>query len=342
MEQSKAVNVLLTSVGRRNYLVEYFRRIPSVGRLIAVDSNPTAPGLSEADDFEVIPDARSKDYIERLLDVCKLHRVDLLVPLNDLELPSLSAARAQFLGIGTTPVVSSPRVIEIGWDKIKTGSFLTAVGIAYPRTTCSLEAAKNLLDEGAFHFPLVLKPRWGSGSIGVEIVHSLDEMMWAMGLLRAKLERTILWWTSRENLEGAILFQQVAMGREYGLDVINDLAGRHVHTNIREKLGMRAGETDRARIVHDDRLMKLGRTIGEHLSHIGNLDVDVICTEDGPQVIDLNPRFGGGYPFAHQAGANLPLALVRWCRGEPVNDEIVSTKDFAVFGKCERIVRCTD
>lgn len=39
----------------------------------------------------------------------------------------------------------------------------------------------------------------------------------------------------------------------------------------------------------------------------GSVDVDVLVTEeDIPYVIDVNPRFGGGYPFVHVAGADVP------------------------------------
>jgi carbamoyl-phosphate synthase large subunit len=46
------------------------------------------------------------------------------------------------------------------------------------------------------------------------------------------------------------------------------------------------------------------------------LDCDFFVTGDGIYVLDLNPRLGGGYPFAHLAGADYPAALVAWARGE--------------------------
>jgi carbamoyl-phosphate synthase large subunit len=60
----------------------------------------------------------------------------------------------------------------------------------------------------------------------------------------------------------------------------------------------------------------IGQTIGEKLDHIGLLDCDAFITKHGCYVIDINPRIGGGYPFSHIAGANLPAALIAWANGQ--------------------------
>jgi carbamoyl-phosphate synthase large subunit len=96
------------------------------------------------------------------------------------------------------------------------------------------------------------------------------------------------------------------------MDVINDLSGSYVCTFIKRKIRMRAGQTDQAVTVRDDRL----ELIGENLAHIGILDCDLFVTGHGCYVIDINPRGGGGYPFSHIAGANLPAALIAWANGQ--------------------------
>ena len=109
------------------------------------------------------------------------------------------------------------------------------------------------------------------------------------------------------------------LGEEYGMDVINDLNGDYVCTFIKRKIRMRAGQTDQAVTVRDDRLEMIGQRIGEKLGHIGLLDCDAFTTKHGCYVIDMNPRIGGGYPFSHIAGANLPAALVAWASGQAPN-----------------------
>jgi len=79
---------------------------------------------------------------------------------------------------------------------------------------------------------------------------------------------------------------------------------------------MRGGETDSAVTVDEPRLRELGEQIAAGLGHIANLDVDVFLTDNGPHVLEMNPRLGGGYPFSHLAGANLPAAIVAWLRGD--------------------------
>ena len=118
------------------------------------------------------------------------------------------------------------------------------------------------------------------------------------------------------DLERAVLIQERIGGQEYGLDVVNDLDGRHVTTFARCKLAMRAGETDRAVTVETFELDRMGAAIGERLGHAGNLDCDVFLADGRLYVLELNPRFGGGYPFSHAAGADLPAALIAWASGK--------------------------
>jgi carbamoyl-phosphate synthase large subunit len=129
------------------------------------------------------------------------------------------------------------------------------------------------------------------------------------------------------------VFQEWLDGQEYGMDIVNDFNGRHVATLARRKLAMRAGNTDRAITVADPALERLGQVLGRRLKHLGSLDCDVIATDGGYLVIDLNPRFGGGYPFSHMAGANIPAALVAWAEGTEPDPSWLRSRPGVVVSK---------
>ncbi len=115
------------------------------------------------------------------------------------------------------------------------------------------------------------------------------------------------------------MIQQCIKGKEYGIEVINDLDANYINTLCKIKLAMRSGETDQAITVNNQSLMAIGNKLSETLRHVANLDVD--CLEENGEfyVLEMNPRFGGQYPFSHLAGANLPLQIIEWCKGAKTN-----------------------
>lgn len=333
------MNVLLTCAGRRNYLVQYFREaVAGSGRVLAADAAATAPALAEADQSFTVPPVTATDYVDTLVAICREQEVGLLISLNDLELPRLARERDRFRAVGTAVAVSSPEVVETCFDKWATARFLEGIGLAGPRTFISLDEASAALARGELAFPLVLKPRWGSASIGVEQIDDSSELACAYSLLRQRLQRSILANVSHADLDRSILIQERLTGIEYGMDVVNDLDGNHVATFLRKKLGMRAGETDRAVSCRDTRLEEVGRIIGTRLRHVGNLDCDVFVDQDRVRVLELNPRFGGGYPFSHAAGADLPAALIAWAKGIAPRKEWLRIRPGVTAAKCDRLV----
>lgn len=321
----ETINILLTSAGRRNYLVEYFREaLRGRGRVFAADVREGAPALQEADGVVVVPPADDPHYLDALLEFCEAQRIGLLVPLSDLELPGLAAAQDRFAALGTTVLVSSPAVVGRCADKWATYEFLRLHGFRTPATYLNLADVQRALAEGRERFPLVLKPRRGSAALGLEFVYDDDELELGFELLGRRLARTILAYGQGVGEYGAeprdpdqnVLVQAFVAGDEYSLDLVCDLSGRYLTTLAKQKLGLRAGDTDSAVTVADPALSDLGRDLCRALGPVGVTDCDVFVSADGPTVLELNPRFGNAYPFAHVAGADLPAAVVAWARGE--------------------------
>lgn len=332
------MNILFTCAGRRRYLLKYFKEvIGDFGKIVATDMQLSAPALTVADVVEQVPGVYADNYIDVILDICKKHKIDILISLNDLELPVLAENREKFLEIGTIPVVSSKEVIEICFDKYKTANYILSLGLKTPKTFVNYEKALKAIHGGELSFPLVLKPRWGSGSIGIEFVEDVKSLRIVYGLLHEKVKKTILATASQG--DDYILIQEKIAGSEYGLDIMNDLQGNQVAVSVKRKLAMRAGETDKA-ITEDNEIVRnIGKTIGKNLKHIGNLDCDVLERDGEYYVLELNPRFGGGYPFSHEAGVNMPEAIIKWCQGEEVDSFLLTPRAGEMYAKCDVLVK---
>ena len=125
-----------------------------------------------------------------------------------------------------------------------------------------------------------------------------------------EIEESYLQFESKAQIDQAVLIQECIKGQEYGLDIFNDLNGKHLKTFVKKKTAMRSGETDSAITEYHLALQDLGSKLSKKLKHLGNLDTDWFLTEDKIYVLEMNCRFGGGYPFTHLAGANLPKVLI--------------------------------
>jgi carbamoyl-phosphate synthase large subunit len=271
------MNILLSCSGSRNYLIDYFKTaLASNGQVFVCDSNPDAVSIQEADRAFILPRSNHPEYFDRLLAICQQYQIGLLISLNDLELPLLSAQRDRFIAIGTIPLISDPTAIDICFDKWKTYQFLKRNNIPAPKTYRSLADALEAITIGELKFPLVVKPRWGTASIGIEFPQDSEELELAYRLVRKRLTRTILAAASSIDPDRSVLIQERIVGGEYGLDVINNLEGVYVTTFVKRKLSMRGGETDRAITLDSPQLMAMGEKIGRNLNHIGNLDCDIL------------------------------------------------------------------
>ena len=167
-------NILFTCAGRRTYLLKYFKeQLGNEGKVIGADMQLSAPALSVADVKEQVPAVYAHDYIDRVLDICRSNDVAAIICLNDLELPILAANSERFAAEGILPIVSPTEIIDICFDKYRTARYVESLGLSTPATYINLAEAKEALAAGRLAFPLVLKPRWGSGSIGIEFVNNL-------------------------------------------------------------------------------------------------------------------------------------------------------------------------
>ena len=333
------MNILFTCAGRRNYLINYFKEaLKGSGKVYAADMQTTAPALIDADVAIKSPSIYDENYISFLESIIKEHDINAIISLNDLELPILAKHKQRLSSNGTNIIISSEDAIRKAFDKWETVSFLHSNGLKSPRTYIDLAEAKKALESGELKYPVVIKPRWGSASIAVDFAANEEELDLVYKLQTKRLQNTILSEASKEDATHAILIQEKINGIEYGIDVLNTLEGNYYGSFVRQKLSMRSGETDKAISVINSELSNIGKIIGTNLKHIGNLDCDVFFDGTDYFVLELNPRFGGGYPFSHEAGINTPAIYIEWLKGSQKVEQFNNYKSGIAFSKCDRLL----
>lgn len=336
-----ALHLLFTCAGRRNYLINYFKTaLNGRGKVFAADISHSAPAMVDADVAIKVPSIYSDTYITELKATIKKHHINAIISLNDLELPIISKHKA-FLEQGTNckVLISNEATIDLAFDKIKTFKFLSSIGLKTPKTFTSIKNVKQALADNNLQFPLVVKPRWGSASIGIDFPETMEELELSFKLQHLKLKKSILKSASENDIEHAILVQEKINGKEYGMDVLNDFEGNYIGTFVREKLNMRSGETDKAVSVIRSDFDYIGAMISKHLNHKGNLDCDVFEHKNTLYTLEINLRFGGGYPFSHEAGVNTCAMYIEWLLGNTNVSHLNNYKAGMAFSKCDRLLQ---
>lgn len=320
------MNVLLTSVGRRAYMVKYFKKaVGENGQVHVCNSDDLTVAFQYADKSFISPLIYDENYIPFLLNYCKENRIEALLSLFDIDLLVLARNKDKFQEIGTKVIVSDASFIEICNDKWKTFEFLRDNGFNTPITYLTLQRTLLALDSGEISYPVIVKPRFGCGSISVSIAYDEDDLLYLTKKANREIASSYLKFESAVS-ENKVIYQECLKGQEYGADIINDLNGVTQNVIVRKKIAMRSGETDIAELVDEPSIRDTLMRLGERTKHVANMDCDIFLVEGKTYILELNARFGGGYPFSHMGGCDLPQAIVNWIANKPVSKQMLQSQ----------------
>lgn len=301
-------NILFTSAGRRVSLIRNFRTaldsLDLNGKLVTADLKNNAPAPFVADVQERVPRVTDPTYIPCLKEICRRHDIKLVVPLIDTELHLLAPHRAEFADMGVTLIVSTPEVSEICFDKRSTSKFFKSIGVKTPNI---LDPDVILADPHA-GYPFLLKPSTGSCSVGVTKIRNSRELEFF-----------------RDYVSDPIV-QELINGQEYTLDILVDFEGKVRSVVPRLRIETRAGEVSKGLTVKNPAIIDAGRHVAESLpGALGCITAQCFLTPEGEIVfIEINPRFGGGFPLSAAAGADFPRWIIEMMlntyQNRPIDD----------------------
>lgn len=318
MANNQHLKIVIASAGRRAHYIQWFRDALEAqqiqGEVIALDYRATSPTVGLANRAYQTPAYNSPEYLTMLREWFTNERPDLFLCMNDYELHALSQGLADELReLGCAVAVLDKAAHEIVLDKHYTAQQLQDHGVPTPATYLGSDV-DSVLETATQESKFVVKHRYGAGSTGVhvvppqELIQAVDES--AQSALGPDGQPA--------HQIASVIIQDYLPGPEYGVDGVFSVDGRAEFLGLvaRRKDQMRGGDTDLATSVAPDPFRESMAKIGRLLMPTGSIDVDFRETANGqPMVIDINPRMGGGYPFCHRAGADMPSALIRAAAG---------------------------
>ncbi|MDC3122051.1 ATP-grasp domain-containing protein [Prochlorococcus sp. AH-716-J21] len=292
-KKNKGINFLISSAGRRVELIKIWREsidkfFGNESKLYACDMNPNfSPACQYADEFFQICACDASNYSEILLKECIEKNIKIIIPTIDTELKVLAKARKYFELKGIEIIVSDLDLIESCINKNKTEDLFQLLNVQYPRR----------LDTGNLIFPCFKKPVIGNSGIGTKMIDSIDKL-------------------SIDDLKNEnFIFQEYVDSSwgEFSIDLYYDRNSILKSCIPRKRLEVRNGEISKGLIHKNQLYYKILNDFNFLKGARGVITLQVFFKESflNYLAIEINPRFGGGYPMSHYAGGTFPDLIIK-------------------------------
>ncbi|WP_326907819.1 ATP-grasp domain-containing protein [Sedimentibacter sp. MB31-C6] len=303
---TNSMNILILSCGTRNKIVQYFKKeLNGRGQVIATDCSELAPALYDADKHFIVPRMDDEGYLNIILSICKENSIKAVLSLIDPELSLLAENKEKFYEIGTIPIISDYDIVEMCFDKYRFYEFVARNGFKTIRSYVNKIDFYRDVEAGVINYPVFVKPVRGSASINISKVATEEEI----DILFDKYDN--------------LMIQEFMDGIEYGADVYIDIISEEpVAIFIKEKIKMRAGETDKSVSIKEKKLFELIKKFVKKARFRGIIDIDIFKVNGEYYISEVNPRFGGGYPHAYECGVNVLRMIINNLDGI-INQDVV-------------------
>lgn len=256
----------------------------------AADLSGNAAGLYlvDRDHRLLLPRGDAPEYAATLLERCVERDIALVIPTVDCELMPVAKARARLEARGVRALVAPTPSLKRCLDKLELARAASAV-VPTPRTAIF----DDTFDPTGWEFPVIVKPRTGSGGRGVQRVDDVAAL--------ARVPRS-----------STLIVQQFAPGLEYSVDVLSTQLGRVVAAVPRLRLKVDSGVAVAGCTVREPELEEFAERTASLLGLTGVANIQFRRDrQQRPLLLEVNPRLPGTMPLTIAAGVNMPSFAVR-------------------------------
>lgn len=292
-------NILITSAGKRVSLVQFFqtelKNNNPAAKVYTTELNPDySPAAHISDGCFKVSRVTDNNYINELLQICVENKIKVVIPTIDTELIVLAKNKDLFKSHGIDIIVSDFEFVELCRDKRKSYNLFDKLGINYPK----------LIDKNNPSFPLFAKPYDGSLSSNLHIINSAEDL------------------TFKILTDEKLIFMELVDKSTYKEYTVDIYYGRDNYVKSivpRERIEIRAGEINKG-ITRKNFVVNYLKERMNYLNGVvGCICIQLFVNEETEDIlaIEINPRFGGGYPLSYHAEANYPQYIINeYIKGE--------------------------
>lgn len=282
------MNILFCSVGRRCELLKDFRNtLGNQVKIVVTDNSRVAPAMAFADKAYLVPLISDPSYISIILDICKKEEIQAVTTLIDPEIMLLAKHREKFEALGVTVLAPYEETAKLCFNKYDMYRFLKEKGINTVKTYGTYEEFMVDYNAGRIDFPVFVKPRTGSGSVGARKIETPD-------LLKQVTEQ-----------DKSLIIQELMTGKDLDADVyVDTISHKPVAIFSKKKLSTTIGGANKTVSFKDESLFAFIQEALSVMQFNGPLDMDFFYQDGKYYLSEINPRFGGAYLHAYGAGVD--------------------------------------
>lgn len=305
------MNILFCSAGRRCELLKDFKKTLGENvKIVVTELSKFAPALNFADKAYIVPKINDENYMNVILDICKKEEINAITTLIDPEIEILAANRDKFKSIGVEVLAPYKETAELCFDKYKMFKYLKENDINTVNTYGCLDDFEKDYENNKIIFPVFVKPRNGSGSVGARKINDISTLKDAIK-------------------EDESLIIQEYMGDAVDLDAdvyVDTISHNPVAIFSKKKISTTIGGANKTISFKDEKLFEFIKKAISKFKFNGPIDMDFFYKDGKYYLSEINPRFGGAYLHAYGAGVDFV---------ELINNNINGKENEQAFGNYE-------
>jgi carbamoyl-phosphate synthase large subunit len=293
--------ILISSLSKKIPLIQAVRhatdKLGQFKQIFGCDCDPNCLGQYGVDQFWVSPPF-NEENVEILLNYCRQHKIQAMIPTRDGELAFYAQHRELFEKKGIQILISSFETVKTCLDKYRFAEVLHQQGFPVIATELALADLASV----PFY---VVKERYGSGSVGIGL-----KLSWTEAQEHAK------------QLQNP-LFQPFVEGQEWSVDLYRSRMGQMIGCVARQRNVIQKGESQITTTVLYPALQTLCSELANGLNIQGHAVVQVIEEGKGQfHIIECNPRFGGASTASLAVGLDSFYWFLLECLGQPIEPSL--------------------